>query len=67
MRRPACLTRLRQVLIWASAASRARARADGWDVAESKQAFFAASDVLSLHLRLYETTRGIVTAGDLAG
>ncbi len=55
-----------QVLIWASEASRARARADGWDVAKSEQAFFETSDVLSLHLRLYATTRGIVTAGDLA-
>lgn len=55
-----------EVLVWASEASRERAAADGYRVAESKQAFFAESDVLSLHLRLYPATRGIVTAGDLA-
>jgi D-3-phosphoglycerate dehydrogenase len=55
-----------KVLVWASEASRERARADGWDVAPSKQAFFEQSDVLSLHMRLYPATRGIVTAEDLA-
>lgn len=54
------------LLVWASEASRARARADGFDVPESREAFFAACDVLSLHLRLYDSTRGIVTAADLA-
>jgi D-3-phosphoglycerate dehydrogenase / 2-oxoglutarate reductase len=53
-------------LVWASEGSRERAREDGWDVAESREAFFENSDVLSLHLRLYESTRGIVTADDLA-
>jgi D-3-phosphoglycerate dehydrogenase len=32
----------------------------------SKEAFFAQSDVISLHMRLVEGTRGIVTAADLA-
>lgn len=54
------------VLIWASEASRERARADGRTIAASKEAFFQACDVLSLHMRLYEPTRGIVTAADLA-
>lgn len=54
------------ILIWASEGSRARAAADGFTAAASKQAFFAESDVLSLHLRLYPATRGIVTAEDLA-
>ncbi|MDA1325378.1 MAG: D-2-hydroxyacid dehydrogenase family protein [Proteobacteria bacterium] len=54
------------ILIWASAASRARAEADGYEVAASKQDFFARCDVLSLHLRLYPATTGIVTAADLA-
>ncbi|MGY8961683.1 MAG: NAD(P)-dependent oxidoreductase, partial [Alphaproteobacteria bacterium] len=53
-------------LVWASEGSRERAREDGWDVAESRDAFFENSDVLSLHLRLYDSTRGIVTASDLA-
>ena len=55
-----------KVSIWASGASRARAAADGFDVADSKAAFFADCDVISLHMRLYDTTRGIVTAADLA-
>jgi len=55
-----------EVLIWASAASREAAAAEGFAVAESKAAFFGSSDVVTLHLRLYEPTRGIVTAADLA-
>ncbi len=54
------------VVVWASEASRARAAADGYTVAESKEAFFEQCDVITLHLRLYDATRGIVTAGDLA-
>ncbi len=54
------------ILIWASEGSRERARADGYEVPESREAFFAASDVLSLHIRLYDSTRGVVTAADLA-
>src|SRR6266852_512942 len=42
------------VLVWAREASLARARADGWDVAPSKDAFFAACDVISLHMRLVD-------------
>jgi D-3-phosphoglycerate dehydrogenase len=55
-----------EVLVWARQASLHRARADGWSVAASKEAFFAACDVVSLHMRLVEATRGIVTAADLA-
>ncbi len=54
------------VLIWASDASRARAGADGWQVAPDRNSFFEGCDVLSLHLRLFPATRGIVTSGDLA-
>jgi D-3-phosphoglycerate dehydrogenase len=54
------------VRVWAREASLAKARADGYAVAASKEAFFAESDVLSLHMRLVDVTRGIVTAGDLA-
>lgn len=54
------------VLIWASDESRARAEADGYTTAASKEAFFEQCDVLSLHIRLYDSTRGIVTAEDLA-
>jgi D-3-phosphoglycerate dehydrogenase len=54
------------VLVWAREASRDRAREEGFAVAESKVAFFEQSDVLSVHLRLVDATRHIVTAGDLA-
>ena len=54
------------VLIWASEASRERAKADRFTVAASKEAFFADCDVVSIHMRLYDATRGIVTAADLA-
>lgn len=55
-----------EVQWWASEAGRAKAAADGWQVADSRAAFFAQSDVVSLHLRLTPATRGIVSAGDLA-
>jgi D-3-phosphoglycerate dehydrogenase / 2-oxoglutarate reductase len=54
------------VLIWSSEDSRARARSDGYRTAGAKVEFFAECDVLSLHLRLVDATRGIVTADDLA-
>jgi len=49
-----------QVLVWGSEASRARAVADGHAAAESCESFFETSDVLTLHLRLHDATRGIV-------
>ena len=55
-----------KVLVWAREASLARARADGCAAARSKEVFFEDSDVISLHLRLIDATRGIVTAADLA-
>ena len=54
------------VLVWSGADSSARALADGYAVASSKREFFAECDVLSLHLRLVEATRGLVRAADLA-
>ena len=53
-------------LVWAREDSLAPARADGYATATSKSAFFEECDVISLHLRLVEATRGIVTAADLA-
>jgi len=55
-----------QILVWGSENSRAAAVADGFQAASSREAFFEQADVLSLHLRLNEATRGIVTADDLA-
>ena len=54
------------VLVWASEAGRERARTDGRITAVSKGAFFERCDVLSLHMRLYDSTRAIITAADLA-
>lgn len=54
------------VQVWGRDGSQARARADGFGVAASKTAFFAESDVLSLHIKLTAETRGLVTARDLA-
>jgi D-3-phosphoglycerate dehydrogenase len=55
-----------EVVWWSSEEGRARAEGDGESVAASREAFFADSDVVSLHLRLTPVTRGIVTAQDLA-
>ena len=54
------------VKFWARQASLAQARSEGYATAETKQAFFEESDVLTLHMRLVDATRGIVTAADLA-
>ena len=51
---------------WSSDDGRARAAADGETVAASRAAFFATSDIVSVHVRLKPATRGIVTAQDLA-
>jgi D-3-phosphoglycerate dehydrogenase / 2-oxoglutarate reductase len=55
-----------KVLVWAREQALAQAGADGYATAASKQEFFEACDVLSLHMRLVDATRGIVTANDLA-
>lgn len=51
---------------WSSPEGRARAAADGERVADSREAFFKTSDIVSLHVRLKPATRGIITAEDLA-
>ena len=55
-----------KVAVWASEASRARAEADGQVVSSGREAFFEQCDVVSLHLRLVDATRGLVTAADLS-
>jgi D-3-phosphoglycerate dehydrogenase len=55
-----------KVVVWAREESRERARLDGLATAPSKQAFFEECDIVSLHMRLVEATRHIVTAIDLA-
>jgi D-3-phosphoglycerate dehydrogenase len=55
-----------KVLVWAREPAMAKARADGYETAASKADFFERCDVLSLHMRLVDATRGIVKAEDLA-
>ncbi len=54
------------VVVWAREASLQRARNDGYATAAGRRAFFEECDVISLHLRLVEATRGSVTRDDLA-
>jgi D-3-phosphoglycerate dehydrogenase len=54
------------VIVWSSESSRAKAEENGAVVASSRESFFAQCDVISLHLRLVDATRGIVAAEDLA-
>jgi D-3-phosphoglycerate dehydrogenase len=54
-----------RVVVWARDASRQRAEADGYEAAPSKSALYEQSDVVSLHMRLVNETRGSVTADDL--
>jgi len=55
-----------QVVVWGSEASREKAASDGHIPATTREALFETSDVLSLHLRLNDVTRGIVTLEDLS-
>jgi D-3-phosphoglycerate dehydrogenase len=55
-----------KVLVWAREPALAKARSDGYETAASKAAFFEQCDVISLHMRLVDATRGIVKAEDLA-
>ena len=55
-----------RVLVWGSEASRAAAVADGLEAASSRALLFEQADVLTLHLRLADATRGALRADDLA-
>jgi len=55
-----------RVVVWGSKTARARAVADGFDVATDKAGFFESVDVLSLHLRLSDTSAGCVSLEDLS-
>jgi len=54
-----------RILLWGSEASRALAVEQGFEAAASRDEFFNQSDIVSLHLRLNDATRGIVTLEDL--
>ncbi len=55
-----------QVSVWGGEVSRAQALADGFAAAPSRAEFFETADVLSLHLRLSDSTRHLIGADDLA-
>ena len=55
-----------KVLAWGREPSRKRALAEGYAPASSKESFFEECDIVSLHMRLVDATRGIVTSRDLA-
>ena len=48
------------VTVWGSDSARSKAVHDGFIAAPSCEAFFEVCDVLSLHLRLHDSTRGVV-------
>lgn len=54
-----------RVWCWGREGSTAKAKAAGFEVAPSREAFFAESDVISIHLPLNDGTRGIITLEDL--
>lgn len=55
-----------KVQVWGRQTAHAKAAEDGHIIPSGKEEFFAASDVISLHMRLVDATRGIVKAQDLA-
>ncbi|CAM3732480.1 D-2-hydroxyacid dehydrogenase family protein [Bordetella sputigena] len=55
-----------KVWVWGGPGSTTQARQDGIEVAPSREAFFAESDVLTLHLRLGPATQAAIGAADLA-
>jgi D-3-phosphoglycerate dehydrogenase len=55
-----------KVICWGREGSLAKAKAEGFEAAASREAFFEQSDVISLHIKSNESTHGIITAADLA-
>lgn len=55
-----------RVVCWGREGSTAKAREAGFEVAASREAFFAESDIVTIHLPLNKETRGLITAADLA-
>jgi len=53
------------ILVWGSETSRQKAEEDGFTAAASKADFFSSADIVTLHLRLNQSTAGIVTRQDL--
>ncbi|MCE2658236.1 MAG: D-2-hydroxyacid dehydrogenase family protein [Rubrivivax sp.] len=55
-----------RVIVWASAESRQRALADGYEVCADRESLFRLADVLTVHVRLTDTTRHLISLDDLA-
>ena len=55
-----------KVICWGRDGSTTRAKAAGFEVAASREAFFSESDILTIHLPLNKDTRGLIKADDLA-
>lgn len=55
-----------KVLVWGSESSRTLAQQHGLTAALSKAEFFQSADIVTLHLRLNDATKAIVTQKDLA-
>ena len=55
-----------KVVCWGREGSLARAKAEGFDIAASREAFFENADIISLHLPGNKATRGLITGADLA-
>ncbi|MBM3343790.1 MAG: D-2-hydroxyacid dehydrogenase family protein [Betaproteobacteria bacterium] len=55
-----------RVMCWGREGSTTRAREAGFEVAASREAFFAKADIVTIHLPLNKDTRGLITAADLA-
>ncbi|HTE14949.1 MAG TPA: D-2-hydroxyacid dehydrogenase family protein [Burkholderiales bacterium] len=55
-----------KVVCWGRDGSTTKARAEGFEVAASREAFFAEADIITIHLPLNKETRGLITAADLA-
>ena len=54
------------VLVWGREGSVTRAKIDGLEIASDRELLFENADVLSLHFKLTDETKGIITAADLA-
>jgi D-3-phosphoglycerate dehydrogenase len=55
-----------KIVCWGRESSLARAKAEGFETAASRETFFEQCDVISLHIKSNNDTRGIITATDLA-
>ncbi len=55
-----------KVVCWGREGSLDKAKAEGYEIAASREAFFEQCDVISLHIKSNDATRGIITATDLA-